>query len=83
MPAFSLTSHDWSKEDLHELRRGFVISVLRTTPCITQVYSKIRRDYIGIEKTYMGKALAGQILTERDSQGEGGGELVLRRSLAP
>ncbi|KAK4153473.1 hypothetical protein C8A00DRAFT_33763 [Chaetomidium leptoderma] len=36
---------------------------------LAEVYKKIRRDCVGIEKTHMGKILAGEILTERDFQG--------------
>ncbi len=34
---------------------------------LAEVYSKLRRDcVVGIEKTHMGKILAGEILTEKD-----------------
>ncbi len=36
---------------------------------LAEVYKKIRRDCVGIEKTHMGKILAGQILTETDFEG--------------
>ena len=36
---------------------------------LAEVYKKIRRDCVGIEKTHMGKILAGQILTEADFEG--------------
>jgi hypothetical protein len=63
-------------------RRGYPECGFEASPVVflADVYKKIRRDCVGIERTHMGRVLAGDFLTERDFQEdsrEEGGELDL------
>ncbi|KAK3323063.1 hypothetical protein B0H66DRAFT_515810 [Apodospora peruviana] len=49
-------------------RRGYRDCKFEVSPIpfLTEVYKKIRRDCVSIEKTHMGRILSGEILTEAD-----------------
>ena len=49
-------------------RRGYPSCKFKTSPVafLAEVYSKVRRDCVGIEKTHMGRVLAGEVLRGRD-----------------
>ncbi|KAB5542462.1 hypothetical protein GE09DRAFT_1244749 [Coniochaeta sp. 2T2.1] len=58
-------------------KRGYAECGFRESPVafLREVFGRMRRDCVGIEKTHMGRVLAGEVLGEREFEagGEGGG----------
>jgi hypothetical protein len=55
--------------------KGYEACAFTSSPVgfLSVLFKRVRRDCLDIEKTHMGRILAGEILRERDFQFEGGG----------